>query len=452
MKIIIVGCGKVGQKLTQMLSQENTHDITVVDVKYNTVQNLSNQYDVLGVCGSCTNLDTLTEAGVEEADILISVTGSDELNLLTCFFAKKAGNCQTIARVRNPEYSKAVHLFKEDLGLAMIINPELAAANTIARILHFPSALQIDTFSRGRIEILKFRIDENSVLDNLKVMDISSRLNCDILVCGVERGDEAYIPGGNFVLKKGDFVSIVSSIQNTIHFFKKINLPTGSVKNAMIVGGGPIGYYLASRLLQSGVSVKLIEKSEERCEKLCQLLPKATIICGDGTEKELLLESGLEHTDSFIPLTNIDEENVLLSLYAKSKSNAKLVTKINRIEYDDVVDALDLGTIIYPKDLTAEYIVKFVRAMQNSIGSNIETMHLVLDGKAEALEFHIAENSPVINTTLEKLNLKDNTIISCINRKGQVITPRGSDVILPGDNVIVVTTHKGFSDIQDILK
>lgn len=452
MKIIIVGCGKVGQKLTEKLSQENTHDITIVDLNYQIVQELTGQFDVMGVCGSGTSLDVLTEAGVADADILISVTDSDELNLLTCFIAKKAGNCQTIARVRKPEYGKEVHLFKEDLGLAMIINPELTAANAIARILHFPSAIQIDTFSKGRVEILKFRIPEGSVLDNMKIMDIGSKLNCDVLVCGVERGENAFIPGGNFVMKQGDFISIVSTVANSVQFFKKVNIPTGSVKNTIIVGGGPISYYLAQRLLQTGISVKIIEANQEKCEMLCQALPKATIIHGDGTQRNLLLESGLEHADSFVPLTNIDEENVILSLFAKSKSNAKLVTKVNRIEYDDVVAGLDLGTIIYPKDLTAEHIVKFVRAMQNSIGNNIETMHLILDGKAEALEFHIKENSPVSGTTLEKLDTKDNTLIACINRRGQIITPRGSDMILPGDNVIVVTTHKGFNDIGDILK
>lgn len=452
MKIIIVGCGKVGQKLTEKLSQEKVHDITVVDLRYDVVQTITNQYDVMGVCGSSTDLDILTEAGVETADILISVTGSDELNLLTCFIAKKVGGCQTIARVGKPEYVKEIHLFKEDLGLEMVINPDLTAAHAIARILHFPTAIQIDTFSKGRVEILKFKIPETSVLDNLKVMDIRNHLGCAILVCGVERGDAAFIPDGNFVLKSGDAISIVSSVQNAAQFFKKINIRTNSVKSTIIVGGGPIAFYLTNRLLKTGIDVKIIEKNQERCELLCQLLPKATIINGDGTERQLLLEAGLERMESFVALTNIDEENVLLSLFAKSKSDAKLITKVNRIEYDDVVNGLELGTIIYPKELSAENIVKFVRAKNNSIGSNIETMHLILDGKAEALEFRIAENSPVSGITLEQLDLKSNTLVACINRSGQIITPRGSDMILPGDNVIVVTTNKGFTDIQDILR
>lgn len=452
MKIIIVGCGKVGQELTEKLSQEKIHDITVVDLHYDIVQKLTNEYDVMGICGSGTDLEILTEAGVEAADILISVTGSDELNLLTCFIAQKVGGCQTIARVGKPEYFKEIHLFKEDLGLEMVINPDLTAAHAIARILHFPTAIQIDTFSKGRVEILKFKIPEDSVLDNLKVMDIRNNLGCDILVCGVERGEDAFIPDGNFILKSGDAISIVSSVQNASQFFKKIKLFTNSVKSTIIVGGGPIAYYLASRLLKTGIDVKIIEKNPERCDLLCQLLPKATIINGDGTERQLLLEAGLERAESFVALTNIDEENVLLSLFAKSRSNAKLITKVNRIEYDDVVNGLELGTIIYPKELSAENIVKFVRAKNNSIDNNIETMHLILDGKAEALEFRIAENSPVSGITLEQLDLKSNTLVACINRSGQIITPRGSDMILPGDNVIVVTTGKGFSDIQDILR
>lgn len=451
MKIIIVGCGKVGQKITQKLCQENVHDITIIDTRYDVVQDLTNRYDVMGICGSGTSLETLTEAGVGQADILISVIGSDELNLLTCFIAKKAGGCQTIARIRKPEYAQELHLFKEDLGLEMIINPDRSAANAIARVLNFPSAIQIDTFSKGRIEILKFCIPDSSVLDGMKIMDMRSKIGCDVLVCGVERGQDAFIPGGNFTLQKGDLISIVSSVKNATDFFKKIKIRTNSVKNTILVGGSPIAYYLAKRLIQTGIDVKIIEQNTERCNMLCELLPKATIINGDGTDKRLLTESGLGKAESFVALTNIDEENVLLSLFAKTKSDAKIVTKINRIEYDDVLENLDLGTIVYPKDLTAENIVKFVRAKNNSIGSNIETMHLILEGKAEALEFHIAENSPVSDITLEVLQLKDNTLIACINRNGQIIIPRGSDKISAGDNVIVVTTHNGFTDIRDIL-
>ena len=452
MNTIIIGCGKVGQKLAEKLSQEENQNITVVDPKYDVVQDIINQYDAMGVVGSGASFEVLLEAGIETADILIAVTGSDELNLLTCLIAKKAGNCQTIARVRKPEYSRELHLFKEDLGLAMVINPELTAANEIARILRFPSAIQIDTFAKGRVEILKFKVVDGSVLDEIKVSEINSKLNSDILVCGVERGDEAFIPDGSFVIKKGDFVSIVAAPLNGSEFFRKIGIKTNRVKDTIIVGGGATSYYLADKLTHRGIKVKIIEKDPKRCEELCQMLPKATIINADGTENRVLFEEGIENAESFVSLTGIDEENIMLSLFAKSKMDGKVITKVNRVSYDDVIASLDMDTVIYPKDITAEYIVRFVRAKQNSIDCDIETMHLILDDKAEALEFAINENSPVLGIPLVDLQLKDNVLIACINRQGRIIIPRGQDAIRQGDTVIVVTTHLGFKDINDILQ
>ncbi len=452
MNTIIIGCGKVGQKLAEKLSQEENQNITVVDPKYDVVQDIINQYDAMGVVGSGASFEVLLEAGIETADILIAVTGSDELNLLTCLIAKKAGNCQTIARVRKPEYSRELHLFKDDLGLAMVINPELTAANEIARILRFPSAIQIDTFAKGRVEILKFKVTDGSVLDEIKVSEINSKLNTDILVCGVERGDEAFIPDGSFVIKKGDFVSIVAAPLSGSEFFHKIGIKTNRVKDTIIVGGGATSYYLADKLTQRGIKVKIIEKDTKRCEELCQMLPKATIINADGTENRVLFEEGIENAESFVSLTGIDEENIMLSLFAKSQMDGKVITKVNRVSYDDVIASLDLDTVIYPKDITAEYIVRFVRAKQNSIDCDIETMHLILDDKAEALEFTINENSPVLGIPLVDLSLKDNVLIACINRQGRIIIPRGQDAIRQGDTVIVVTTHLGFKDINDILQ
>lgn len=452
MNIIIVGCGKVGRKLAEQLSYVKEHNITVIDINKTYISDTVNKYDVMGIVGSGTNLEMLEEAGTDKADILIAVTGSDEVNLLACLMAKKLGDCKTVARVRKPEYRKAIGLLKEDLGLAMIINPEFAAASEIARLLRFPSAIQIDTFAKGRVEILKLKISQESPLNGLKIADISGKLNCDVLVCGVERGSEAFIPGGNFVLQAGDEISIVSSIKNGTYFFKKVGVKTNRVKETMIVGGGETAFYLADLLIRSGIDVKIFEKNPQRCDELCDLLPRATIINGDGTENRLLLEEGLENVSSFVSMTNIDEENVMLSLYAKTKTEGKVITKINRSEYDNVIGTLDLGTVIYPKDITADHIIKFVRATNNSIGSNIETMHRILDGKAEALEFKIKENSPVLNKTLDSLNLKDNILIACISRGGKVIIPRGQDVIMPGDGVIVVTAHEGFKDISDILK
>ena len=452
MNIIIVGCGKVGRKLAQQLSYEKEHNITVIDINKSSITDTANNYDVMGIVGSGTNIEMLEEARIDKADILIAVTGSDEVNLLACLMAKKLGDCKTVARVRKPEYRRGIDLLKDDLGLAMIINPEYAAASEIARILRFPSAIQIDTFAKGRIEILKLKIAKDSPLDNLRIADIAIKLNCDVLVCGVERGNEAFIPGGNFVLKAGDEISIIASIKNGTYFFKKVGIKTNPVKETMIIGGGETAFYLSDLLIKSGIDVKVVEKNSARCDELCDLLPKATIINGDGTENRLLLEEGLENIGSVVSMTNLDEENVMLSLYAKSKTDGKVITKINRTEYDNVISSLDLGTIIYPKDITADHIVKFVRATNNSIGSDIETMHRILDGKAEALEFMIKDNSPVINKTLDSLNLKSNILVACISRNGNVIIPRGQDVIMPGDSVIIVTAHEGFKDISDILK
>lgn len=452
MNIIIVGCGKVGEKITEMLSLENEHNITVVDLNPSVVSALVNEYDIMGVEGNGTSIDTLTEAGIETADVLIAITGSDEINLITCLIAKKMGNCKSIARVRKPEYRREINLIKDDLGLAMVINPEHTAAAEIARVLRFPSAIEIDTFAKGRVEILKFKVTDESPLADLRIADMSDKLKCNVLICGVERGEEAIIPRGDFVVKSGDKVSIIGSFEDVTEFFKKIGLKMQTIKDTTIVGGGETAYYLAKRLLQTGFNVKIIEKDEQRCEELCRLLPKATIIHGDGTDTKVLMEEGLEHASSFVSLINIDEENIMLSLFAKSKSDAKVITKINRIAYDEVINGLDLDTIIYPKNITAEYIVRFVRATNNSLGNNIETMHLLLDDKAEALEFKIEKDSPVANIPLEKLSLKDNVLIACINRGTKVIIPRGKDAIEAGDNVIVVTSHMGFEDIRDILK
>lgn len=451
MNIIIVGGGKVGEKLVEKLCLEKEHNITVIDTRSEIVNNIVNDYDVMGVVGSGASIDTLLEAGVENTDITIAVTGSDELNLLTCMIARKSGKCQTIARVRKPEYTKEINLFKEDLGLAMVVNPEHAAAAEIARVLRFPTAINIDTFAKGKVEILKFRIPEGSVLDNLQVADITQSLSCDVLVCGVERNNEVLIPHGDFVLQAGDYISILGSIKNESNFFKKIGIKTNKIKNTIIVGGGGISYYLAKKVMQAGMNVKIIEQNPEKCDRLSEALPHASIICGDGTNEKILLEEGIKNVDSFVSLTNIDEENILLSMFAKTATNGKLITKINRIAYDEVINGLDLGTTICPKDITAECIVRFVRAKKNSMGSNIETMHLIMNGKAEALEFRINEGSPIANTRIQSLSLKKDVLIACINRNGKIIIPRGHDIICPGDTVIVVTTITGLKDIRNIL-
>ncbi len=453
MNIIIVGCGKVGHKIAEKLSYEEDLNITVVDQRNSVITDIVSKYDAMGVAGDCINVEILEEAGIRQADILIAVTGSDELNFTTCLLAKKLGGCKTIARFRKPEYRTTVNLFKDDLGLAMVINSDISAAQEISRVLKFPNAIQIDTFAKGRVEILKFRIAEDSILCDLKLSDMSSKLNCDVLVCGVERNSEAFIPGGDFVLKGGDLVSIVATFKNCSILFKKIGIKTNKVKDTTIIGGGVIGYYLADLLIKSGIDVKIVEIKKERCEELSALLPKATVICGDGTDYDLLIEEGIEYADSVVALTNIDEENILLSLFARSKTNGKLITKINRIEYDEVIKKLDLDTIVFPKNIVAENVLKFVRAANNSIGSsNIQTIHFILDGKAEALEFVVNENSRVSEKTLAELSIKKGILIACINRNGKMIIPKGSDSISIGDTVIVVTKNTGLKDINDILE
>lgn len=453
MNIIIVGCGKVGQKIAEKLSYEDDLNITVIDLRSNVVENIISKYDAMGITGDCIDLEILKEADIENADILIAVTGSDELNFTTCLLAKKLGDCKTIARIRKPEYRLTVNLFKDDLGLALVINSDIIAAQEIARILKFPSAIQIDTFAKGRVEILKFRIPDDSVLCDMKLSDMSNKLNCDVLVCGVERENDAYVPGGDFILKSGDLLSIVATFKNCSVFFKKIGIKTNKIKDTMIIGGGVIGYYLADLLLNSGIDVKIIEINKERCEELSTMLPKATIICADGTDYNILLEEGIDKADSVVALTNIDEENILLSLFAKSKTQGKLITKINRIEYDEVIKKLELDTIIFPKNITAENVLKFVRATNNSLSSsNIQTMHFILDGKVEALEFFIQEDCAISKDTLSNLSMKKGFLIACINRKGKTIIPKGDSKIEVGDSVIVVSKRGGLKDINDILE
>lgn len=334
----------------------------------------------------------------------------------------------------------------------MIINPELAASAEIARLLRFPSAIKIDTFAKGRVELLKFRIKPEFHLDQISIAELPRKVKCDILVAGIERGEDAHIPNGNFVLQNGDLLSIIASPKNAAAFFHNIGLKTNQVKNCMIIGGGTIAVYLARQLLEMKIRVVIIDKNPKRCQELSEYLPEAVIICGDGTNRKLLLEENLEGVEAFVALTNMDEENIMLSLFARGHSEAKLITKVNRMSFDNILDQLDLGSIIYPKYITADYILRYIRAMQNSIGSNVETLCHILDGKAEALEFCILENSPVVGISLKDLQLKSNLLLGCIHRKGKVLIPRGNDTIQVGDTVIVVTTQKGLDDIQDILK
>lgn len=449
MNIIIVGCGKVGEELAHRLNDEGDN-ITVIDVDSTKVNDVTSRLDVLGVTGNGATHLVQQEAGIRDADLLIAVTGSDELNLLCCLIAKKEGNCQTIARVRDPQYSTEAPYLKEELGLAMVINPEFQAAAEIARVLRFPSAIKIDTFAKGKVDLMKFRLPENCILTGCSVKEIATKLKCDVLVCTVERGDEAFIPNGEFVFGEKDIISVIASPANANAFFRKIDYKINQVKDCMIAGGGDVAYYLCRILRKAGISLKLIEKDPKRCEMLCTALPEVTVICGDAADQQILLEEGLENANSFAALTNLDEENIMLSLFARVKGCKKLVTKINRIDFFDVIKQLDLDSIIYPKNITSELIVSYVRAMKNTIGSNVQTVYSIIKGKAEAAEFLIKDTSPVLGKPLMELKFKPNVLVAVILRGNRVIIPRGSDVIEKNDSVIVVSDIRPH-DISDIL-
>ena len=452
MQIIIVGCGNVGQTLTQQLSKEG-HNITVIEEKSSVVQSVVNNLDVMGIVGNGASYSIMKDAGIESADLMIAVTDSDELNLLCCLIAKKAGNCHTIARVRNPVYNNEINFIKEELGLSMVINPEEAAASEAGRLLKLPSATKIETFARGRAELVRLVIDENSRLCDIALKDIPSDLKKQVIIAVVTRGNDVHIPDGNFILRAGDEITIFGSSKNTISFFKKLGLPSAKVHSTIIIGGGETAFYLAMQLIALGIKVTIFEKDSVRCKELTDLLPQALIINGDGTDKDMLLEEGVTRTESFVSLTNLDEENIMLSMYVKSiNPKAKIITKVHRVNYGDIIGSLNIGSIIYPKNITADRIVQFVRGMSASKDSNIETLYKLNDDKVEALEFIVRNGSPVIGKPLSQMKIKKGVLIACINHYGEIISPSGDSVIRDRDSVIVVTTLAGLKDISDILE
>ena len=444
LKIIIVGCGKVGANLVDQLSKEG-HDITVIDKKAEKIQDITNTYDVMGLVGNGASYSTQMEAGIEETDLIIAVTDSDELNLLCCTVAKRVGKCA-------PDYSEETGYLREQLGLALIINPELEAAREVARILYLPTALEVNSFAHGQAELVKFKVPEGNLLNGLSLAYLGKNITNDILICAVERNGEVYMPNGDFVLQSGDVVSFVSERHIARDFLKQIGLATRQVKDTMIIGASKAAYYLAKELLNMGISVKIIEKEKENCESLSVKLPKAIIINGDGTDPDILKEEGIETVQSFIPLTGIDEENIMLTLYAKQVSKAKVVTKINRVNYKQVINNLDLGSLVYPKYITSEAIIAYVRAKKNSMGSNIETLYHMFDSRVEAIEFIVEENSKVSGVPIKDLKLKKDVLISFINHNGHIIIPTGNDEIEDGDTVMIVTKNTGFTGIDDIVR
>ena len=451
MKIIIVGCGKVGSTLAEHLYQEG-HDITLIDKNWDKLKVLSDRIDVLGVQGNGASISSQREAGVQNSDILIATTNSDELNLLCCLIAKKAGNCQTIARIRDPEYFKEMRYIREELNLSMVINPEQAAADEVARIIKFPSAMKVDSFARGRVELIRLSVPEDSKLDGIKLSEIDSKLHCKVLICTVERADKLHIPHGDFTLNAGDIVSFIAPHSVALSFFKASGSKvSNSVRSIIIIGGGMMSYYVAKRLEETKIGVKIIEQDFARCQELSEMLPQAVIINGDGTDKKLLDEEGIGVVDAVGNFTGIDEENILLSLYEREMSKAKLLTKINRITFEEVIAGLDIGSIINPNSITSDNIVRFVRALNNSKGSNVETLYKIAQGRAEALEFRVKDDSKAVGKPLMELKIRPNILVACIIKGSQVIIPNGQSVIEKGDLVVVVSIEKGLNDLEDIL-
>lgn len=450
LNIIIVGCGKVGATLVEQLTKEG-HDITVIDKKPERIQDITNMYDVMGIVGNGASYSTQMEAGIEEADLIIAVTDSDELNLLCCTVAKRVGKCAAIARVRTPDYSEETGYLREKLGLALIINPELEAAKEVARILYLPTALEVNSFAHGQAELIKFKVPSDNILNGLSIAYLGKNITNDILICAIERDGEVYIPNGNFVIKSGDVISFAAERHVARSFLKTIGFATNQVKDTLIIGGSKAAYYLAKELINMGISVKIIERDKLNCERLSIKLPKAIVINGDGTDPDILKEEGIERVQSFIPLTGIDEENIMLTLHAKQVSNAKVVTKINRVNYKQVINNLDLGSLVYPKYITSEAIIAYVRAKKNSKGSNIETLYHMFDSRVEAIEFIVEENSRISGIPIKDLKLKKDVLISFINHDGHIIIPTGNDEIEDGDTVMIVTKNTGFTDINDII-
>lgn len=450
MKIVIIGCGKVGTSIARELNISG-HDITVVDNNSAAVRRLSESLDVMGIEGNGATYEALSEAGAETADLVIAATARDEVNLYACLMARAAGVPHTIARVRSPEYTDDLYRVKDQLRLSMSINPELTEAIEISRLLRFSGALEIDSFAKGAVELIKVLVPPNSPLCDKKISQIDT-LKGRVRICTVERGNEVYIANGETRIQAGDKASIVAKPEIAAKFFKKSGFNIGRSRDVILLGGGKVSFYLAQRLIKSGANVKIIERNEQRCNLLSSMLHDAMIIHGDCMDQELLLSEGIESADGVAALMDYDEENILISLYIKSVSHAKIITKINNESFDTIISNLGLESVISPKTLTGEYIARYIRAMQNSLGSNVETLYRLHEDRVEALEFRAKSNSRTVDTPLMQLDLKDDLQVICISRGGKIILPQGSDVIKPDDSVVVVTKHKGLSDLNDILR
>jgi len=452
MHIIVAGCGKIGTTIVSSLVKEG-HDVVAIDQSAEVITELNNVYDVMAVCGNSTDCNTLAEAGVEKAELFISLTGSDEMNMLSCFIARKMGAGYTIARIRNPEYNdESLTFLRQNLDISMAINPEQLTARAIYNILKLPSAMKIETFSQGSFEMIELRLKQDSPMIGQTLWQLRKKYQANFLICCVQREDNVIIPDGTFVLQTGDRIGLIAAEPEIQKLLRLMGLQQKKTRSVMLLGAGRIAYYLARLLLEAGNSVKVIEKDEEKCKEFCQLLPRATTIHGDGARQELLNEEGLPSTDAFVALTGQDEQNILLSFYANSQKVSKVIGKVNRGEFAAMADRLGLDCTISPRNIVADVLVQYARALQNSMGSSVETLYKLMDGKAEALEFIVRDDFPGLQIPLKELPVKSNILLVGILRSRRAIIPTGDDCILSGDRVVVLSAGHRLHDLSDILK
>lgn len=452
MKIIIVGCGKIGSAIIESLVSEE-HDIVVIDSDRKVLEEINNIYDVMCICGNGADSDVLLEAEASKADLFIAVTASDELNMLSCFFAKKMGAAHTVARIRKTDYNDSSLVFmKQTLSLSMPINPEYGAAKELYNILKMPSAVKIENFSSGSLEMIELRLKPDSVLHGMALSEMRSKYKANFLVCAVQRDGKVFIPSGNFVLHGGDRIGLTANQSEILKLLKELKLMQKKAKNITIIGGSRIAFYLAKRLLAAGNNVKIIEQDFTRCEEISELLPGVSVIHGDGTDQEILKEEGIDETDAFVALTGIDEENILIAYYAARRGVPKVVAKVNREELARIAEDMELDCVISPKKIIADVITRYARALQNSLGSKVETLYKLMDSNIEALEFTVSADFKGCEMPLREMPIKDNILIAGIIRGRKPIIPSGDDVILSGDKVIVIAGQKGLNDLSDIIR
>ena len=453
MNIIVAGIGKIGLAVIETLVNEG-HDVTVIDNKPEMITNVTNIYDVIGVHGNCADCETLEEAGVENAELFIAFTGSDEMNMLSCFLAKKMGAKHTVARIRNPEYNdRSLGFMRQQLNLSMSVNPELLVAQELYNILKIPSAFKVEYFARRGLEMIELKLKEDSPLCGKKLSKLREKQNVEFLIGVVLRDGNVIIPDGSFELAAGDIISIAATPNDMQKLLKNMGILAKQARSVMILGGSKTAYYLAKMLTTSGNEVKIIEKDTERCEELSDLIPKAVLINGDGSQQELLLEEGLRSLDAFVALTGMDEENILISIFASNQNVPKVISKVNRDEMVKMAEKLGLDCIVSTKAITCDIILRYTRALNNSLGSSIETLYKIMDGKVETLEFKVDDDHRFIGVPIKELKIKRGILIAGITRANKkTLIPSGDDVIMSGDRVIILSAEHRVSTLSDILR